>query len=625
METNPVFSLRRFWFASIRRQITLSFAAVSTVVMLLFGYGILMQERDLLRHESADHALTLAHTVAVSSTSWVAANDVAGLQEVLSSIGRSRSLRFALVLSPDGRVLASVQPENIGLFASDEMSLKLVRATSLAPLVLADNETMIDVAEPVMAGARLIGWVRIGIARDEMAASLRNVELSLYLMLAVAIVATALVALALSGGLTRRLQHLVSVTNRIHGGQRAVRADVAGTDEVSVLAERFNNMLDTLQASEHDMLRLNLSLQDAEKRWRFALEGAGDGVWDWDMVDGKTMFSKRWKEMLGYRENEFADTYAAWEASLHPDDKMQVISALKDYFDGKLPEFMAEFRMRCKDGEWKWIQARGIVVSRDAENKPLRMISTHTDITGRKQAEEALQRSNADLERFAYSVSHDMRQPLRAVSGHLQLLQRSMKDKLDEDERDNMNFALEGARRMDSMIVSLLEYSRVGRKTESKQWLASRESLDEALGFLAPLIGETGADVKLAGEWPQVFASRDELTRLFQNLIGNAIKFREPDQPPQVEIASSVHDGKWQVSVKDHGVGIAPHQIDRLFQFFSRLQSRMRFDGTGMGLALCRRIVDHHNGRIWVESEGEGKGSTFVFELALPPMASDRK
>lgn len=240
------------------------------------------------------------------------------------------------------------------------------------------------------------------------------------------------------------------------------------------------------------------------------------------------------------------------------------------------------------------------------------------DITERKKAEDALQRSNADLERFAYSVSHDMRQPLRAVSGHLQLLQRSLKDKLDEDERENMSFALEGARRMDAMIVSLLDYSRVGRKTEAKQWMASKVSLDEALGFLAPLISETKTEVRLRGDWPQVFASRDELIRLFQNLIGNAIKFREAGQEALVEVDSSVRDEiTWRVSVRDHGVGINPQQIGRLFQFFSRLQSRARFEGTGMGLALCRRIVDHHHGRIWVESEGEGRGSAFIFELPL--------
>ncbi|HZW24466.1 MAG TPA: PAS domain S-box protein [Gallionella sp.] len=286
-----------------------------------------------------------------------------------------------------------------------------------------------------------------------------------------------------------------------------------------------------------------------------------------------------------------------------------------------------EWRQRRPNGE-VWDARVNLMRLRQGESTYL--LFTLEDITEQKRISEelrskteALQRSNADLERFAYSVSHDMRQPLRAVSGHLQLLQRSLKDKLDEDERENMNFALEGARRMDSMIVSLLDYSRVGRKTEAKAWLPTRTALDDVLGFLEPMILDTSASVNVTGEWPQIFASRDELTRLFQNLVGNGIKFCEQGKTPQVEIESGVDGGIWRVKVRDHGIGIDPQQIDRLFQFFSRLQARSRYDGTGMGLALCRRIVEHHGGRIWAESEGEGKGSVFVFELPLNVAASE--
>jgi PAS domain S-box-containing protein len=272
------------------------------------------------------------------------------------------------------------------------------------------------------------------------------------------------------------------------------------------------------------------------------------------------------------------------------------------------------FPHRLASGEIRTVEVYSTPIE---DNGKQLLFSIVYDITERKKTEEALTRSNTDLERFAYSVSHDMRQPLRAVSGHLQLLQRSLKDTLDENDCENLGFALEGARRMDSMIVSLLDYSRVGRKTESKQWIQSRASLDEALRFLEPMISETGALVKLTGEWPQVYASRDELIRLLQNLIANAIKFRTANQSAVVEITSSVQDKIWRVSVQDQGVGINPQHIHRLFQFFSRLHSRERFEGTGMGLALCRRIVEHHQGRIWAESDGENKGSRFIFELGL--------
>lgn len=261
---------------------------------------------------------------------------------------------------------------------------------------------------------------------------------------------------------------------------------------------------------------------------------------------------------------------------------------------------------------------------RNEQGEAQGVLAAARDITERKQAEEALreksealQRSNADLEQFAYSVSHEMRQPLRAVSGHLQLLGNALKDKLDSDNRENLAYALEGARRMDAMIVSLLDFSRVGRKTQAKQWLASRQPLDEALGYLTPAREEAQATLTVSGEWPQVFASRDELTRLFQNLIGNALKYHEPEQLPRVEVVSQVTADQWRVSITDHGIGIDPQQIGRLFQFFSRLQSRNRFEGAGMGLALCRRIVEHHAGRIWVESAGAGQGSVFIFELPL--------
>ncbi|OGS74840.1 MAG: hypothetical protein A2063_05405 [Gallionellales bacterium GWA2_60_142] len=282
--------------------------------------------------------------------------------------------------------------------------------------------------------------------------------------------------------------------------------------------------------------------------------------------------------------------------------------------------------IQCFDGARKTILNSAMPLRND-EQEIAGAIVVIQDITDRiesemelKEKSEALQRSNSDLERFAYSVSHDMRQPLRAVSGHLQLLQRSMKNKLDDDERENMNFALEGAKRMDSMIVSLLDYSRVGRKTEAKALMPAREALEDAMGFLGPMMHDSEAEVSVAGEWPQVYASRDELTRLFQNLIGNALHYHEQDQAPRVEIESSIGERQWRVMVRDHGIGIDPAQLDRLFQFFSRLQSRARFEGTGMGLALCRRIVEHHGGRIWAESEGEGRGSTFSFELPLTAM-----
>jgi len=273
-----------------------------------------------------------------------------------------------------------------------------------------------------------------------------------------------------------------------------------------------------------------------------------------------------------------------------------------------------EVAVRCKDNSTKTVLVTAAAIHDDVAS--MRLVVLY-DITQRKQIEAELTRSNADLEQFAYAVSHDMRQPLRMVSSYLSLIESALAGQLDEETQQFLNFAIDGAKRMDAMILSLLDYSRIGRKFEAKTWISSKASLDEALAFLNPELNTGGGEIKVTGEWPELFASRDELTRLLQNLIGNALKYHEENQPPEVHVHGNVCGESFRVEVRDYGIGIEPSQLDRLFKVFSRLQARSRFEGSGVGLALCRRIVEHHDGAIGVESDGEGQGSLFWFELPI--------
>lgn len=213
-----------------------------------------------------------------------------------------------------------------------------------------------------------------------------------------------------------------------------------------------------------------------------------------------------------------------------------------------------------------------------------------------------------------------MRQPLRMVTSYLSLIEKALKKQLDEDTRQFLTFAVDGAKRMDSMILSLLDYSRVGRHTEKFSVISSRAAVEEAILFLKPALESCGGRIEVSGDWIDLMANRDEFTRLFQNLIGNALKYHEENKPPCVEVIGTVIANTFRVEVHDFGIGIDPKQIDRLFKVFSRLQVRSRFDGTGVGLALCRKIVEHHGGTIGVTSEGEGLGCTFWFELPRQPI-----
>jgi len=238
------------------------------------------------------------------------------------------------------------------------------------------------------------------------------------------------------------------------------------------------------------------------------------------------------------------------------------------------------------------------------------------DITERRAFEEELKRSNAELEQFSYAVSHDMRQPLRMISSYLQLIEISLADQLDSEKRGYIDFAIDGAKRIDQMLVALLEYSRMGRMGEPPAWIDSRAALDEALQFLQPAITEAQAKLNISGDWPQILVSHDEILRLLQNLIGNAAKYRIAGRIPEITVTSEMVKNEWHLCVADNGVGIIPDQIKRLFKVFQRLQTRTAYEGTGIGLALCRKIAEHHKGRIWAESAGEGQGSRFC--VALP-------
>lgn len=239
--------------------------------------------------------------------------------------------------------------------------------------------------------------------------------------------------------------------------------------------------------------------------------------------------------------------------------------------------------------------------------------SLQDEITMRRQMEEELVRSNAELEQFAYVTSHDLQEPLRMVRSYLQLLERRYKGKLDADADDFIAYAVDGVMRMHQLINDVLLYSRVRGRTELPvEPIDSAEVFDQAVANLTEAIRESDAAVS-RDSLPRVRADRRQLAQLFQNLLGNAIKFRG-EAKPVVHASARQEEGDWIFCVRDNGIGIAPEFQERIFRIFQRLHAVGKYPGTGIGLALCRKIVEQHGGRIWVESEA-GKGAAFCFSL----------
>jgi two-component system sensor histidine kinase/response regulator len=225
---------------------------------------------------------------------------------------------------------------------------------------------------------------------------------------------------------------------------------------------------------------------------------------------------------------------------------------------------------------------------------------------------EELSRSNAELEQLAYVASHDLQEPLRMITSYLQLLEQRYKNKLDADANEFIEFAVDGAKRMQRLIDDLLTYSRLGSRAKPFQPTNCETVVKDAMRAVRAAIEESGAQIACS-PLPTVMADGAQLTQLFQNLLANAIKFRR-NQAPHIRIDAEAVEDAWRFSVQDDGIGIAPEYFDRIFVMFQRLHGRREYPGTGIGLALCKRIVEHHGGHIWVESE-PGQGSAFNFTL----------
>jgi signal transduction histidine kinase len=234
----------------------------------------------------------------------------------------------------------------------------------------------------------------------------------------------------------------------------------------------------------------------------------------------------------------------------------------------------------------------------------------------------ALERSNAELEQFAYVASHDLQEPLRKVTSFCQMLERRYGGQLDERGEQYIAFAVDGAKRMQALINDLLAFSRVGHIERPRELVDVGELVTQTTSALGLAVEEAGATVEVDGPLPEVYAERTLLGLVLQNLIANAIKFRA-DEPPHVRVSARRAGDYWDFAVADNGIGVDPQYADRIFIIFQRLHPREAYEGTGIGLAMCRKVIEHHGGHIWLAPSENGNGSTFRFTLPVPDIATE--
>jgi PAS domain S-box-containing protein len=359
------------------------------------------------------------------------------------------------------------------------------------------------------------------------------------------------------------------------------------------------------------------ALRLSEWRLRFTLDAAMLGSWEFNLQTNQVDFSHQCSAIFGYGDSAPQWTYGRVLELIVTEDLDKVKQKFRESLDLG-GEFNVECRIRrASDGAIRWLWVCGRRVPDDSGIPDL-VLGLAGDITERKEAEAALAqandeltRANSDLEQFGYSASHDLQEPLRSVMIYSQLLARDYEAQLDGPALEMLGYLRGGASRMERLIRDLLAYTQV-RKLEIPEDTDAMQAVGEALANLASAIAETGATVEYQS-LPAVPIHKVHLQQIFQNLIGNALKYRS-ERAPVIRIAAERRERHWLFSVRDNGIGIAAEYLEQIFGLFKRLHAGDGYSGTGIGLAICKRTVERHGGRIWVASD-VGKGSTFYFTL----------
>jgi len=366
----------------------------------------------------------------------------------------------------------------------------------------------------------------------------------------------------------------------------------------------------------------------SNERYDLVAKATNDAIWDWDLNTGKVFRTGNGlKTLFGYDTAQASLNNHFWIDKVHPDDRDSMLSKRNDILEDVSKNLWEdEYRFLKADGHYAFVYDKGLVI-RNAAGVAFRMIGSTQDITHLKETEVLLQKlnenlekrarelqeSNLELERFAYVASHDLQEPLRMVSSFLQLFEKKYKGNLDSTADQYIQFAVDGAFRMKKLIQDLLEYSRAGSIKEIEGVTDMNEVVKEVLAVFSERIEEQEAIVT-TGPMPVLIHTRKtQLFQLMQNLVGNALKFHSTEKP-FIQISAQENETHWIFTVQDNGIGFDKKYAEKIFVIFQRLHSKDAFSGTGIGLSICKKIAERHNGSIWVESE-TGKGTTFFFSI----------
>jgi signal transduction histidine kinase len=546
---------------SIRRQLIIGVAMVHLLLMSIFVLDLTARERRFLTEGAKARALFQAGVLATASVPHVIVDDFAGLSEVVDVFSRNRTIRYALVTDTSGQILSHSDHAKVRQYLQDPTSRHVLTGPAEAQFLF-ENPLTVQAAAPITEQGRTIGWAWLGIDRSADQQYLSFVTRSGLLYMMAAVLIGAVFAIVLATTITRPLRLLLLGAKRLSQDRLDVPVPVTSKNEVGVVTRAFNAAMERITRQRHE---LRSAHDELEKR-------------------------------VQERTAELAQANAVLAQEIQ--ERTSAQNALR--------KAHVELEDRVRERTAELAQTNAALESEILERRRAE--------EALKRANESLERSNQDLEQFAYAASHDLQEPLRTIKNFTALLAKRYSGNLDADADEFIGYVVDGADRMETLIRDLLTYSRAGRTDKELARVDCGQALEAALSNLRGAIESSGATIT-SDALPEVTANPIELVQLFQNLVGNAIKYRSGERPPRIHLAASAGIRERVFEVRDNGIGIQTMHQQRIFGVFQRLHGK-ELPGSGIGLATCSRIVARLGGRIWVEST-YGTGSTFKFSIPV--------
>jgi PAS domain S-box-containing protein len=586
----------------IKRKLMVILMLTSGVALLLTCGAFVGYELLTFKERTFQSLTTFGEVIAANSTASLAFDNEDDATEVLSALKARSQIVAAALYDRNGKLFAKYPAR---------LPADSFRASPDSDGFREDHSYLVGYLPVVQSDNNRLGTLYLASTRQATYDRLRQYAWLAFAVMLVSLIVAYLLSAMLQGQISRPLLAVAETARAVsQRGDYSVRATKSGEDEIGLLTDAFNHMLGQIEMQ-------NRAIRESQDRLHLALRASGVGTWNLDIGDNRITLDEFANPLFGYPAGEYTAAFDLFLEMIHRGDRARVEQEIRDA-SSIGGGYESSFRVVWPDGTLRDLSARGKVI-RAPGRTDTRLTGVCWDITERKLAEARLnrllaelERSNKELELFAYVASHDLQEPLRMVSSYTQLLERRYSDKLDEDAREFIGYAVDGANRMQRLINDLLDFSRVSTRGKPIERTDVAEVLAHVRANLSLAIEEAGARVT-ADQMPVVSADAGQLGQLVQNLVGNGLKFRNGGHP-EVHVGAVESEHHWEFSVRDNGIGIEQQYFDRIFVIFQRLHTKGDYPGTGIGLALCKRIVERHGGKIWVESKA-GEGSTFYFTI----------